>query len=638
MLKFDFDPNLDLNYSTTPLPFGLSRFDLGATASFSAAAQFSFLGISPRVEILNAAAQVVADQCHFSTAGTKLEVFGQDFLPEILGRSATIDSNDVFDGTACATALTTFEETVNRAKKALRDAQELVRQYTNLRDQGQTFATGFCEQVAGDPPLDFPAGDCSSESPEQTVQRFVQYYNDQIQKLITSVNELPGKLLSSSALPEEIRSFPLGGPPAEESALLLDVPFAIGPIPMKLEVEAILGYGITGAIDFQFTPAGLLAQNQRQTVAKVTANAGPTAFARIRLFVGAGFGVNGFSAHAGIEGQLTLANLTIPLHAGAGIDVLAERDNRPIIEADEYGTQVVFPPGGAQQYRFFLNYTYGAKVQLTQILEGAFYGKVKIKFFFFSKTWRAKIIGFDGLPPKEFKLFEGDGEGGASVGIEEWGVVQMPSPFVRIAIPPPPSTAPPVGSPPTVAYSPSEAEELFYDNLCTCKMKDEHCDRNADCCDDVPICFSDPDPMKAGTVCSSCRTLSETCNDNNDCCASAPNCLIDPFGDGLGRCGPCKSDGQSCSDDRDCCSGGCVNNQCVPCLPRDESCSGRDADCCNGPGGKPLQCVNLSGDPRFRCWCQNGGGTCFNDWECCYSGCLKNPGETQGVCSFPPIP
>lgn len=641
IVQFDFDPNMDLTYATTPLPFGISKYDLSATASFQAKARFAFLGIRPEVEIVDAAAKVVANICKFSTDGTKLEVFGHDFLPEILGRSPAFDSNDVFPGKDCETALENLQVLMNRAKKAMKDAQELIRQYKALRDNGQEFASGFCQAIAGDPEAGFPVGNCSTETARDTIDRFRQHYVNQVNKLQAELEGLPKKILSSATLPPEWRGIKIGGPGSEESQLIVNVPFAIGPIPMKLEVEAFMSYGVDGSINFEFAPSGLFTTG-KQNVARVTANAIPNANAGIRVFVGAGIGVNGFDASIGVEGSVTLGNVSVPIWAGAGIDVGAEPDSRTLAQANtDVSSGILFPPGGAKQYRFFFNYTYGANVSVTDILKGNLAGRVRIKFFFFSKTWRKIIASFPGLGRKDFVLFKG--EGGASTGSFPWGVTRLETPFLNLVLPSTPPGQRPPDAPATVPFDPARAEELFYDSLCTCQPVNQPCSRGADCCDDVPFCFGDP-AQGGKKVCSgSCRAGGQTCNVPGDCCANAPKCLVEPNSNGVGHCSACKDDGVACSADSDCCGNACVNNKCTSCLPFGEACQGRAAGCCtkNPNTSEKLNCVTLTTNPVATCWCQADFGGCSNEtssWQCCnpQAACQKNQ---QGVfLCIPPGP
>ena len=634
IVHFDFDPSMDLSYSATPLAFGLSRYDLTASASFVASARFKFLSLFPSVEIVNAAGKVNANICRFSTAGTQLEVFGTDFLPAIIGRSPAFDSNEVFNAEECEKTVAKVEKVAGRVKKAMRDAQELIRQYNALRANGQDFAPGFCAAITKDPPVDFPPVNCASLTPRDSIQIFVTYYESQVRALQQTLQSLPKHVLSMATLPEAWRSISLGGKGGEENQLLLDVPFAIGPIPMKLEIEAILTYGIDGKIYFDFAPSALFTSD-KQTVAKATAHASPHAAAAITVFVGVGFGVNGFNASAGVEGKVTLGDLSVPIWAGAGVDVQAEPDPRGNGVPDELAAVsdgVLFPPGGPKQYRYFMNYTYGANVEVKDILRGDLYGRVRIKFFFFSKTWRKNIVHFDGLGSKTFPLFQGDGS--VSSAPISWGVVRMPTPFAKLVVPTVPLGPLPAGAPATKPFDNARVEELFYDNLCQCSKADEECSRKADCCDDVPNCFSDP--AKAGkTVCSACRAGGQTCNNNSECCGSAPNCIVEPNSGGIGHCSPCKNDGQSCTLDTDCCGGGCVNNKCASCLPRGEACSQRPAKCCfkNPNSTQPMLCANTAADQTFRCYCQPSGGACFSSAECCDQECRNiDPVTKLGAC------
>ena len=85
---------------------------------------------------------------------------------------------------------------------------------------------------------------------------------------------------------------PFGIADEEESQTILTVQFAIGPVPMVLEIDAFADYGVSGDLDvgLQF-PNVLDSQslNKVSPIAKAGATQMPHASAGLSAFVGAGF-------------------------------------------------------------------------------------------------------------------------------------------------------------------------------------------------------------------------------------------------------------------------------------------------------------------------------------------------------------
>ena len=76
----------------------------------------------------------------------------------------------------------TFHNRADRAKKALRDAQELIELYRTLPANTTFDRTQFCAQVqSGDP--EFPLGNCSTDRIETTINRYVTYYQNRVTRI-----------------------------------------------------------------------------------------------------------------------------------------------------------------------------------------------------------------------------------------------------------------------------------------------------------------------------------------------------------------------------------------------------------------------------------------------------------------------
>src|SRR5690606_7448955 len=139
-----------------------------------------------------------------------------------------------------------------------------------------------------------------------------------------------------------------------------------------------------------------------------------------------------------------------------------------------------------RKFSFGLQFKYGADLLLSDILSGSIDVRLRIKFFFFSKTWRKNLVTFRGIPEKRFELFSG----GSSLGRAKWGTVQMPLPFFSLLPIPEPFFTASFDAEPLEAHA---HEEFLYDSQCTCvedyestpvaeRDKLRACARLEDCC------------------------------------------------------------------------------------------------------------------------------------------------------------
>jgi hypothetical protein len=437
-ILFQFFPDLIFDAQPNPLAFGETEMHLHARAGLTAHVKLTgFMGKDYEADIFRAIADIRAERCQFSTADTELTVAGLDVLSLAGGYIPTIDTADeTLAGTTAYEAAKTCQESVNgfinkanRIKKAFRDAQQLLKQYNTIKDGGGRFPDDWCTQIGVEDLVaqsGFPmAGICpEGEPPELTINRFVDYYQSPefgellgINGAATALNGATSGLRTAIAqklngiLGATNIELPIADFKRSETQTILNAPFFIGPLPMTIQISAVAGYGIYGGFSANLAlPTDLMASRgnlsnpaspQPEQLARVSAQVEPWASAGLTLFVGAGFNAFGMEASVGIEGGLTLARIGAPLSAGVGIGVATTPDTRPIPTEIQQVSELVgglpsFPFKSPQAYQFFLSYDFGAKILLTDVLSGYVAGKLRIKFFFFSRTWRKKIVEFTG--------------------------------------------------------------------------------------------------------------------------------------------------------------------------------------------------------------------------------------------------
>ena len=85
-------------------------------------------------------AALKANRCRAWTTDSNLQVFGHDFLPQLLPQAlfdTAAGSSPIVDQKACNKAFDEFENVVDRAKKAIKDAQELLASTTRSKPRAR---------------------------------------------------------------------------------------------------------------------------------------------------------------------------------------------------------------------------------------------------------------------------------------------------------------------------------------------------------------------------------------------------------------------------------------------------------------------------------------------------------------------
>ena len=589
-VSFEFDPRLSLTRDMTLGPLGVpTNLSIKAEAGLTAQVVVdSSIGGGATVPILDANAAINATRCGVNSSDTKLTVLGIDFLPLVTKAAGStfpfpLSQPSAAAQATCEKAFTDFVTAGDRAKKALRDAVELLRQYKDRvgnADPTDNFSKALCSQIAAHPPRGFPAGNCGVESVEDTINRFIDYYT----RSVVGFGGIEGAVgLSEAADFLSGNAFSIGQDitlysfQKDEEITVFQAQFFVGPIPVSLELLATMDYGATIAGRLDFNPGSIIPNilrvNDRDTaapLASVTVGGQPNAGAGLALFAGVGFSVPGFTAKIGIEGTIHLGDVFIDAHAGSGVGLGSEIDDRgpPVDMVGLVSANNLIPP---KRLVAELRYEAGLGAGVRDVLSGDIAIKLKIKIAFFSKTWRKRLFSFkgfcarpDGNPtaplgaPCDVTLVSAVGTTTAACGAFPWGAVRAEMPFpelTNLMTPAPEGTG---------TVKTDRVEQFFYDSMCTCINNDlptetRTCFRNDDCCSAKPICFSD-----AGTpaTCIACRSHAQTCrleNGDADCCAPQKCVTPDPTNapnnhicSGPGGCGTACVRDEECESDLKC--------------------------------------------------------------------------------------
>jgi|GEM_PF-5869585 len=466
---FDFSPSFGWHYELTPGPLGFVKPALRTHAGVYAGVSLNGLfgaKKNSQIDIINAQLNFALglstthghEICGLSTEAadgtpSTLTIFNTDYLPQQV-KELKAPSQEVQD--KCLASLKRFENAASRAKKAMRDAQELLRQYRddNLRPangqlcavllgeimaERERFLGGMSASQANDPgkaltPIYekwlniegtvteayfngslFAEKDgfdsCEAESAERSINKFIEYYSSfAIPALNGEIRELLG-ILDEFKFDSTIYEW---GDEKEKS--LFNQTFMVGPVPCNLEVFISLAYGfkLDGAATFSprelFTNLlGFLPDGPNDGVegllASLSLTASPYAAVRVGMFVGVGFDFGIVAAKIGIDGIVSIAEISVPGTATVGLRAKAVPDKRELSpELAAYSTA----GDGEVQYwhrpnKLAFSLVYGADLGLafSDILSGSIGLKLKMRFFIFSKVWRKEIAKWNGLCPSK---------------------------------------------------------------------------------------------------------------------------------------------------------------------------------------------------------------------------------------------
>jgi hypothetical protein len=653
-IKFSFDPDLVFDANVNPLSLGESDLKVHAAASLvTRVALDDFIGQDFDREVLSAVADLQAERCTIRNDATRFEIFELDFVDfldvpkfntsdpdysRLGGRDWFIPSQN------CNRAVGDFVEAANRAKKAFRDVQQMITQYevaksglTNLRDLCSSVMR-LVEQTGAELPY-FPGGyACDQNEPAYvTIDRFLKYYQAPGSGVISQLRDGLQRLSDATQFLRDgfTKRIPFGPQPRAESKTIIQAQFQIGPVPVLLEIDAFYSYGAAGYFEINFHfPFDPFSQElvQRQNIADVRAGVMPFAAAGLSAFVGAGRRLGPISASVGIEGSVTLGDIKAPIFGGAGIGMETQFDDRtqetelnPLAQLtmQAVGLDNLTHFGRPKSAKFFVWYNYGAALELRDILSGEIKGRVRIKFAFFSRTWRKRIVKFNGFS-RTFHLVSGkdgvdpdDGTQTQAVdypnkdgtrasastlvveGTTDVGMSEAQAPLLVLQPVEPLENPPPAEE--GVPFEMGAVQDIFYDNLCCAKLGE-----------DIPLdqdqCVLPGERPRRGGAAPCCAGL--RCQEQGP--SRGTRCVVDSA---------CQPNGGFCTQAADCCDGAAVcdgtTGRCtVPtvCPGTGESCDQVAENCCIVPGVD-----TWCGESGFceQCVLTDQGASCTQDSDCC---------------------
>jgi Lectin C-type domain len=609
-VQFSFNPDLTFDVEPNPLALGESNSLMHAKAQLGASVHVNdFLTVTFDQEIVFASAGITVDHCSIdSEDDTKFRVFGADFVPLSSLGIPIVNTNDADSPAssatqACKAGLAAYTVAADRAKKSFRDAQQLLSQYWDAQKVSKTLPSNLCHTLGVDTAntLNFPGGNVcpANEKVETTINRFVDYYQKDGVGELSRLRQAAGNVANvNKALRDAIGGVNLqfANSPGDESTTVVNAPFVIGPIPMVLQIDVFATYGITGNFEVGLDLPQLLdaKPGSELQVAHARASVVPYASAGLSAFVGAGFDLGPFAATVGVEGALTLANVQAPIFAGAHLGVIVQQDMRPLPPELKAPVSVADDAyqflGGARSFKFFAGYDYGAGVDLVNVLSGEINGRLRIRFTFFSRTWRKRIVKFNGWS-KHYNLVQGGGTIGN-------GTINSSEPETQ---PPPPDSATdrttttvasgeapeglgetqvplmqlqplPIPTTPfttTTDFNSSQVQAMFYDNLCCLKPGLQCSPNDRPACCPGEHCEVPPTPPDAkliidiGTCQVDCKPRGASCQNTGQCCQDVFDEPTAVFCGAQNTCRVCAADGASCQVNSDCCDKPCTGGLCT---------------------------------------------------------------------------
>ena len=583
LVSFEFNPHLRMLHDAKLGALGIPELQLAAEAGFDAKVHYGIAG-GGDIPVLEVLAGLHADVCGAESV-TTLDILGINFIP-VLEKMTQTDWDLPLTIPAeqaqkdCRAGLSKVRDYASRAKKAYLDAVTLIKQYNSLiADDNPSvpdtiknnLTRNLCNDLLQQKPRGFPAIDCATATPEAVVNAFITYYERTVLGFLGQDGALGLKdavnQLSDLAYRKD---FTLYKWEKNEEITIAQFQFFVGPVPVNLEILSTSSFGVNVNAHIELSAQPIVSSIFRmsgdqssQSLAKVTADGEPHAGVELGVFCGVGFSFAGVGARIGLEADLHLGEVHGPVYAGAGIGLGAEVDTRKppadLVDIVTEGQDLV----PTKRYFVDVFYEAGLEARIRNILSGHIDAKVKVEFFFFSKTWRKTLFQFDGIckgdanvPNKDcdFPLVSLANSTTAAEGSFPWAEIRPELAFSKLR------KITTSVTPGKAGANASNPGKFFYDSLCQCidgndPSDTRECFRSDDCCPgSKPRCLK---PENGGKpVCTLCQTVGLDCNADADCCDPDTNVCINH------KCSAKLFCNNACSRDKECGSGDCENLSC----------------------------------------------------------------------------
>jgi len=370
-------PDIQHHADVTASVFGDPTFDVNALGSFQAGAYVW----GHNIEAFNFKAAIDVSPCQ-AVLTKSMKVFGEDYFSYADGGDVPqVDKTTQED--PCNAAATTLSNKLGELKKALYDARlawDIFSDPTGAQKQAMCNRTN---EVFGT----VESGTCTTAS----VQRWIDSYQTQANDFMTYMN---GQYVADRGLAQNSLTGQVSLTP--DSVKLFDglgaaVSYPVGPLWVTMEIEVTGDVYADGSIDYSALPVGSDGSGPNANVSFTPGGA-------VNAFVFVGVGVPGISV--GVQGQLKLLEVDVPLHAGVKLQRVAYADPRDFASSGLFGvpTSGAQPGllGGGSLHRWTANWNYGAGLKL-ETMSGQVDLAARIRLLFFKKTFRKKIASWKGF-------------------------------------------------------------------------------------------------------------------------------------------------------------------------------------------------------------------------------------------------
>lgn len=204
--------------------------------------------------------------------------------------------------------------------------------------------------------------------------------------------------------------------------------FPIGPLALVLDVQATGYWGIDGKVDYGFETA--LHQPNPAANAKLvrlfaSASVEPYAGIKLDLYVGVGFDFGIGGASVGINGDLTLVEVRVPVGGQTELYVTQSdlSGTAPAPWPDSLAGLVTSPEPLLSPKRFVLGTSTGLRAGMTvTALSGDLNLALRVRLLFVKKTWKKKIAELKGFKKEYSWVWSKD---------SPLGEVKVPSPDLQ---------------------------------------------------------------------------------------------------------------------------------------------------------------------------------------------------------------